>query len=56
MDAGLDCKLIPTPRAYSSDCGVAARFDWSKADEVIKTIREAGIELDAVHTHEQCLQ
>jgi hypothetical protein len=26
---GLKIKLIPTPREFSSDCGVALRFDWS---------------------------
>lgn len=26
--AGFVVKLIPTPREFSSDCGIALRFDW----------------------------
>ena len=48
-DAGFECELIPTPRAFSADCGVAGRFDWSKADEVTEIIRQAGIKIDAMH-------
>ena len=29
LNNGLKIKLIPTPREFSSDCGVALRFDWS---------------------------
>jgi len=32
--AGFDCKLIPTPREFSSDCGVAARINWSMSTEI----------------------
>ncbi|MHB9035701.1 MAG: DUF3343 domain-containing protein [Armatimonadota bacterium] len=48
-EAGFECVLIPTPRAFSSDCGVAGRFDWSRADEVTQVVRQAGIEMDTVH-------
>ena len=32
--AGLKVKLIPTPREFSSDCGMAVRFPWTCVDEV----------------------
>jgi len=32
--AGLNVKLIPTPRELSSDCGLSLRFDWKFIIEV----------------------
>ena len=48
-EAHLECRLIPTPREFSSDCGVAARFEWSRAADVLRTLEEAHVELAAVH-------
>jgi hypothetical protein len=31
---GLAIKMIPTPRQFSSDCGIALRFGWSQRDAV----------------------
>lgn len=42
LTAELKVKLIPTPRQYSSDCGLSLRFDWSQADEVRETLMQAG--------------
>jgi hypothetical protein len=32
--AGLKVKLIPTPREFSSDCGIALRFEWEQRAQV----------------------
>jgi hypothetical protein len=32
--AGLAVKLIPTPREFSSDCGMALRFAWAQVELV----------------------
>lgn len=31
--AGLPVKLIPTPREFSSDCGMALRFSWPQVEQ-----------------------
>lgn len=46
---GCSIKLIPTPRQFSSDCGIALRFEWDDCDHVKLVLDEAGVELDAVH-------
>ena len=47
--AGLTVKLIPTPREFSSDCGIALRFDWSWRDRITTLLEEARVEIDALH-------
>ena len=47
--AGVDCALIPVPREFSSDCGVALRFGWSREAEVVQMLDEAGVEIAGVH-------
>jgi len=42
--AGLNVKLIPTPRELSSDCGMALRFELSDREEVEKQLASAGVE------------
>ena len=42
-------KLIPTPREFSSDCGIALRFDWNHCDMLKSVLDEAKIEFDAIH-------
>ena len=37
-------KLIPTPRQFSSDCGIALRFDWTQREQVKLVLDEAGVE------------
>lgn len=46
--AGLRVKLIPTPREFSSDCGIALRFEWESATPVETLLREARVEMDAI--------
>ena len=47
--AGLEVKLIPTPRQLSSDCGLALRFAWGDADDIRRCLEEARVENDGLH-------
>jgi hypothetical protein len=38
--SGLTVKLIPTPREFSSDCGMALRFAWAQV-ELVQTALDA---------------
>jgi hypothetical protein len=42
--AGRPCKLIPTPRQLSSDCGMALRVAWEDRQRVLAILQEAGLE------------
>jgi len=48
INAGHSVKLIPTPRQFSSDCGIALRFDWEKHQEIKSVLDAAKVELDAI--------
>ncbi|MGA2670544.1 MAG: DUF3343 domain-containing protein [Dehalococcoidia bacterium] len=47
--AGYSTKLIPTPREFSSDCGMALRFDWADSEQVKLLLDTAHLEIDAIH-------
>ncbi|MFC1961567.1 DUF3343 domain-containing protein [Chloroflexota bacterium] len=42
-------KLIPTPRQFSSDCGIALRFDWSQLESVKSVLNGAKVEFDSIN-------
>lgn len=45
---GIQCKLIPTPREISSDCGMVLRFpqeDWNRLKNVME---ENNIEFERI--------
>jgi hypothetical protein len=46
---GLSAKLIPTPREYSSDCGIALRFDWRQSTRARELLETAHVEFSAMH-------
>jgi len=46
--AGLNVKLIPTPRHLSSDCGTALRFEEKDRNELIGAFKEADLEYDRI--------
>jgi hypothetical protein len=46
---GLIGKLVPTPRQFSSDCGMALRFGWSEVDRVRALLGAARVEIAALH-------
>lgn len=47
--AGLEVKLIPTPRQLSSDCGIALRFELHQCEQVKASLARAGVEHE-IHT------
>jgi hypothetical protein len=49
LRAGFKITLIPTPREFSSDCGIALRFDWDKIDLVKLRLDEEKVEFNAVY-------
>jgi len=42
-------KLIPTPREFSSDCGMALQFEWSQAERARALLEAARVEISAMH-------
>ena len=50
LKSGLAVKLIPTPREFSSDCGIALRFEWSRADDVRQLLDSAGVATSAIRS------
>ena len=46
---GITCKLIPTPRQLSSDCGISLRFCWEKRGEIESIFKRANTEFDAIY-------
>ena len=49
VKGGYSIKLIPTPRQFSSDCGIALRFDWKQGEQVKTMLDEARVEFDTIH-------
>ncbi len=49
IKGGYSIKLIPTPRQFSSDCGIALRFDWNHCEMVKSVLDETKVEFDSVH-------
>ncbi len=47
--AGVDCRPIPVPRQFSSDCGSALRFNWKDRTEVELLLEGAVIEHGGLH-------
>lgn len=46
--AGLSIKLIPTPREFSSDCGIALRFEWGQKTQIELQLKNARVEIDTI--------
>lgn len=53
IKAEIGCALIPVPRQFSSDCGIALRFDWGRKPEVTRLLEAAGVEAAATHQIDQ---
>ncbi len=47
---GVTVKLIPTPREFSSDCGLAVRFDEQDTDAVRVLLEQSHVEVAGIHT------
>jgi hypothetical protein len=46
--AGIVCKLIPTPRQWSSDCGLSVRVKREDADAAREAMDHAWAEYEAI--------
>ena len=46
--AGIDAKLIPTPRHLSSDCGSALRIPAAAREAAIAALAGAGVEIERI--------
>jgi hypothetical protein len=49
QNGGVTVKLIPTPREFSSDCGMAVRFDVRDDQRVRVLLGEANLEASGIH-------
>ena len=49
IKAGYDTKLMPTPRQFSSDCGIALRFAWNQIEQVKAILEKDKVEFDTLH-------
>ncbi len=48
--ARLTVKLVPTPREFSSDCGIALGFQWDQVDQVKTELFAGRVETAGVHS------
>jgi hypothetical protein len=46
---GLTVRLVPTPRQFSSDCGISLRFAWSDFAKVEDLLKKGQVEVKAIH-------
>ncbi len=46
---GIGVKLIPTPREFSSDCGLAVRFPIQEIEHVRTLLAQARVEATGIH-------
>lgn len=44
--AGLEVKLVPTPRELSSDCGIALQIEAGQAEAGARLLAEAKVEAE----------
>jgi hypothetical protein len=49
IQGGLAIKMIPTPRQFSSDCGIALRFDRQSTETVRILLDAARVEIAGIH-------
>ncbi len=46
---GIGVKLIPTPREFSTDCGLAVRFPVQDMERVRTLLEQARVEVSGIH-------
>jgi hypothetical protein len=49
---GLPIKMVPTPRQFSSDCGVALRFEWRSETHVRELLDSAHANIASIRKME----
>ncbi len=50
---GYSVKLIPTPRQFSSDCGIALRFGWQKLKQIEALLEKNRVEIDLMRRFQE---
>lgn len=45
---GYDVTMIPTPRQFSSDCGISVRFNWQEHEQVEEELTKARVEVQSI--------
>jgi hypothetical protein len=48
LQAGVSVKIIPTPRQFSSNCGIAVRFAWEQAELVQTLLSAARVDISGI--------
>ena len=48
LKEGFSIKLVPTPRQFSSDCGISLRFLWERNRGVEAVLRREHIEYESI--------
>jgi hypothetical protein len=46
---GYSVTLIPTPRQFSSDCGISIRFNWQEQLEIKELLDKARVEIQSIY-------
>jgi hypothetical protein len=49
LKAGCVIKLVPTPREFSSDCGIAIRFEWDQSERIQTILTANTIDFEAIY-------
>lgn len=47
--AGFEIKAIPTPRQFSSDCGIAVRFSWENETQVRQVLVDQRVDFNGIY-------
>ena len=49
--AGIESKMIPVPRRFSSNCGVCLRIKRSDVDAARQALEQAGLEIEGIYDY-----
>jgi hypothetical protein len=49
LKARFKIKLVPTPREFSSDCGISIRFEWDQLEPTKLLLEEERVEFEAIY-------
>jgi len=49
QNEGMRIKLIPTPREFSSDCGISLQFQWNDLEKIKTSLAKAKLEYDSIN-------
>ncbi|MHC4184005.1 MAG: DUF3343 domain-containing protein [Planctomycetota bacterium] len=50
--AKYNIKLVPVPRQFSSNCGLALQFECDRTDEFMDLFKKNRVEIEALHKME----